>query len=169
MPPMPRWPLLAGLLLWLLPGCDGAPFQPAGSCTLKGGGAVFLEDGRDCSCLARQAEEAQRALEGLMPGALAAQLVATQRTWLHASDAPLDEGAHPWARYLEGQGAAGDIESERFNRSLVHELLHAYEIKVEGMPAAQSSRHSGWDEKGYTHVADAFWWRASPGAAFSCY
>lgn len=133
----------------LLSAC-GVPFHAAGTCSVQGVGSFQLEDTRPCGCLERLVQDAMATAE-LTTGvrqdlsALTVQLYGTDEL-------------NPVGQY---HPESDTIESERFGRSLAHELFHRTEIK-QGVSVWASARHEGWQARGWTQAGDDFWRRWSP-------
>jgi hypothetical protein len=144
-------------LLLVLCACGG-DFSPAGSCVVDGWGPWWHEDSRDCSCLLRLAADAEATAEattGLR------QDLSGVSVWLHAADIDVVPGKDFAALY---HPESDSIDSERFARSLAHELMHRADLRL-GATLDATARHEGWDARGWTSAGESFWRRWSPGAS----
>jgi hypothetical protein len=158
---MTRWALVGAVVL--LAGCvdRNHPFEPAGGCTVSGFATVFVEDDRECSCIAGQIHFARDLVTsaGLGTEADFEDVV----IWIHASSSRMEAthegGNHPWGRTM-ADGAGYTVELERFARSTAHELIHVANMRA-GSTEAEEAAHSRWTDAMHT-LTNVGWSHADP-------
>lgn len=154
--------LLSCLSIW---ACGFQPFQPEDSFRPQGFGNWYVEDDRPLDCLQRQADYARAFLvdAGVLAQPEADVAWRDVNVWLHASGGRIEggDGVRPWGLYEPSSRDSGDIEDSRYNTALVHEMLHALDIR-RGASPEQTARHEGWDARGWTLLSERFESSVSP-------
>ncbi len=135
----------------MLTACAPKLFDAKQTCTTSGVANIYLEDQRDCGCIASQVTLARELLasQGLLPAQL--DFASGVTVWIRASEQQLE--GQVWGRYWPDWEY---IEDSRQNLSLLHELLHHWAEKWLRIPYDQDVVHTDWDVMGYYAASDLF-------------
>ena len=143
----PRLLLFALLLLCLLGGCSGPPFQPANSCTSSG---LSLEASRTvlCSGVEAMVERAQAALlgHGLFTPAQFTGAVSGLTVWLWPDDSTIPESVCDDATGCLLFGKA-EVYLADHGASFAHELMHRLD-EQRGVSDDDNQQHLDWGQRG---------------------
>lgn len=136
-------------LLIALCACGGAPFEQRTTCRPPQLAGVYAEDQRSCGCLEDIVEHAVTGLEDAGVTGDFTQI----GVYVHAEAGSILGVGERDRVGVYHPGDPPSIELDRTMSALAEELLHHVDL-AEGANPWASAEHRGWEERGWTQLAD---------------
>jgi len=149
------------MLATLLVGCGGAqPFSPRGQCDVALLGTVLFEDVVECNHIREVAMDAHDSIvsAGLVDASRWDSILAHGTVWIRA-DANAFTCGGPEAmgcQWNDPITRASNIELQGDAGSLLHELLHRWDVVGLGHSDADTVAHKDWEARGWVAADVAF-------------